>query len=102
MCSLIVYRNTIYFRMFILCLVTLLVLAGFLVALSWNADPLRKAGERTHILKNTNQIHFCCAMKGTPLGIFYVFSIIPSTNRDSFLSFFLLFFFCSSGPHVDI
>ena len=31
----------------------------------WIPDPLSEAGDRTHILMDTSQIHFCWAMMGT-------------------------------------
>ena len=48
---------------------------------SWQClipNPLSKARDQTHILKDSSQIHFCCAMKGTP-----TIQIL-----SSFLSFF--------------
>ena len=32
----------------------------------WILNPLNEARDRTHILMDTSQIHFCCAMTGTP------------------------------------
>ena len=32
----------------------------------WILNPLSKAGNRTHILMDTSQIHFRCATTGTP------------------------------------
>ena len=31
-------------------------------------DPLSKARDQTHILMDPRQIHFCCAITGTPLS----------------------------------
>ena len=33
--------------------------------------PLREASDQTHILMDSSQIHFHCAMKGTPLILFF-------------------------------
>ena len=39
----------------------------------WIPDPLSEARDWTHILSDINQIRFCCATTGTPIGANFYF-----------------------------
>ena len=50
----------------------------------WILNPLREAKDRTHNLMIPNQICFCCAMMGTPIGMVFAFNFcIQSWEKES-------------------
>ena len=61
----------------------------------WILDPLSEAWDQTRILKDTNQIHFCCATIGTLLTICVFFLNISPQSI-----FFLLPFVFFLQPHL--
>ena len=64
-------------------------------------NPLSKAKDGTHILMDTNRIHFCCATTGTPCSGMLLF---PSLYLSWIFYRFLLCGYCEDylKYHIDV